>query len=273
MGKSVSLKVDSNVYKLTQPTYRYSGPVTVFASDPWHDSPNATVGNICFQTLGNSTEINTGPWKIPVGNSGTNEKSIPLPPGIPSSARNIRIISQGHSDDFVCRIEGNNLIVRRVDNYSGWGASYVAEISEGVLPNIPNIAFVRIEGGSEALNISQLVVLDETGLNISRSRPQQVNSEPNGDATRSRVNDGDEKPRGHPYQYHGSGNKDLWQVQLNGTKKVSSVIIYNRADCCQPRMSSGYVIKLYAPNPSGGYKEVFVSKKLNGNLVQLIRTS
>ena len=113
--------------------------------------------------------------------------------------------------------------------------------------------------------------MDETGKNISKGRPQQVNSDPYGDATRRRVNDGDERPRGHPYQYHGSGNKDMWQVQLDGTKKVSSVIIYNRADCCQGRMASGYVIKLYAPNPAGGFMLAFTSRKLNAKLVQVVK--
>jgi hypothetical protein len=232
------------------------------------NSSNSDLRNDAIKQLLNA---NAGPWKVNVGNSGTHEKSVALPSGIPSTARNIKILTQGNSDEFVCRIDGNNLIVRRVDNHSGWGASYVAEISEGVLPNIPNIAFVRIEGGSEPLNVSQIVVLDENGKNISKGRPQQVNSEPFGDANRSRVNDGDERPRGYPLQYHGPGNKDLWQIKLDGTKKVSSVIIYNRSDCCQQRMASGYVIKLYAPNPAGGFREAFVSKKLNANLVQVVK--
>jgi hypothetical protein len=53
-GKSVTLTVDTNVYKLIQPASRYKGPVTVFASDPWHDIPNATIENINFKNLGNN---------------------------------------------------------------------------------------------------------------------------------------------------------------------------------------------------------------------------
>ena len=60
-GKDVRLTIDSTVHKMTQPTFRYSGPITVFASDPWHDIPNATVDNVCFQTLGNSTPTFTCP--------------------------------------------------------------------------------------------------------------------------------------------------------------------------------------------------------------------
>jgi hypothetical protein len=53
-GKSVTLTVDNNIYRMTQPTYRYSGPITVFASDPWHDIPNATVENVCLELMGNT---------------------------------------------------------------------------------------------------------------------------------------------------------------------------------------------------------------------------
>ena len=272
-GTDVRLTIDSTVHRMTQPTFRYSGPITVFASDPWHDIPKATLENVCLQLHGNSTILPSGPIKINIGNSNSNEKIIRIPTDIPPTFRNIKVVSQGHSDDFVCRIDGNNLVVRRVDNFSGWGANYTAEIIEGVQPHIPNIAFVRIEGGSEPLNLSQIVVLDEKGNNISRGRPQQVNSETYGDANKTKANDGGEAPRGHPNEYHGRGGDDLWQVQLNGTQKVSAVIIYNRSDCCQGRMASGYVIKLYTPNLSGGYKVVFTSKRLNANLVQVVKTS
>ena len=63
-GKDIKLTIDSKVHRMTQPTFRYSGPITVFASDPWHDIPNATVDNVCFQTLGNSTPTFTCSTKI-----------------------------------------------------------------------------------------------------------------------------------------------------------------------------------------------------------------
>jgi hypothetical protein len=271
VGKSVRVSVGGTTHSFTQPTFLYSGPVQVFASDPWHDIPNAVVDNICLELLGNSTVVPVGPFKINIGNSGQNEKVVSLPGGIPPAFRNIKVLSQGYSDDFVSRIDGNRLIVRRVDNFSGWGANYTAEITEGVQPHMSNIAFVRIEGGS-VLNMSQLVVLDEYGNNISRGRPQQVNSETYGDANRTKANDGGEAPRPHPQEYHGRGADDLWQIQLDGLKKVSAVIVYNRSDCCQDRMASGFVIKLYAPRPTGGYTTVFVSNKLTAAPVQVIRT-
>jgi hypothetical protein len=270
-GTSVKITLDGNVHSVTHPNWRYSGNVKVYGSNPWYTPALADIKDVGLQLFGNSIKVETGPWRVNVGNSGAHEKSVPLPPGVSSTARNIRIISQGHSDDFVCRIDGNNLIVRRVDNHSGWGASYTAEISEGDMPHIGNIGFVRVEGGS-VLNMSQLVVLDEKGNNISRGRAQQASSETYGDANKTKANDGDERPRGHPSQYHGRGADDLWQVQLNGLSKVSAVIVYNRSDCCSDRMASGFVIKLYAPDGAGGWKAVFVSNKLTASQVQVVRT-
>jgi hypothetical protein len=49
-------------------------------------------------------------------------------------------------------------------------------------------------------------------------------------------------PRGHPNEYHCSAaacgaNINHWQVTLDKPSKVSAIIIYNRADCCQDRLS------------------------------------
>ncbi len=444
IGKSVKVIIDGVTHSFTQPTYRYSGPITVYASDPWHDVPKATVDNICLQTIGNSTSIPkcsppfgnppgevagweykgcwrdcrqgrglpvrlpnvnsiekcieqakaagyntagnqffgecwagnntdwnkmgdagcceplggnctqqiysakkpkdltiaefqtmfekagctnklgeggvtwwrgranasdvqndmkayanltkecsgnkgqhefcisgkckepvydpTKPIRIKIGNSDRNEKVVPLPRGLPSTFRNVKHIPQGYLDEYVYRIEGNNLIVRRVDHFGGWGAQNEAEISSGVQPHVPNIAYVRIEGGDQPLNMSQLVVLNELGQNISKGKPQQVRSETYSDANKRKANDGGEAPRHHPNQYHGRGNRDdMWQVELGGTHNVSAVIIYNRSDCCSGRMN-GYVIKLYAPNPSGGFREVFTSRKLIDKQVQVVKT-
>jgi len=266
---SIKVTIGTQSYTAVQPTYRYSGSLMVYGGDPWHGVPPASVTNLCLKLNGNTTSV--GPMPINIGNSGTNVKIVPLPKGIPDSWNNIKIVSQGYSDDFVFRKEGSNLVVTRVDNYSGWGASYSATIQSGEFPSIANVGFVRIEGGSLVLNLSQLVVLNEKGQNISKGRAQQVNSETFGDANKTKPNDGGEAPRGHPSEYHGQdGGKDLWQVMLDGSNKVSSVIIYNRGDCCQDRMGSGYVIKMYSPLPSP--KLLFVSNVLTSAPVQIVRT-
>lgn len=231
---------------------------------------NSSDTDVKYMATRNFIDANIRPdkFKINIGKSISNEKVIPLPDQFPSTHRNIKII--GGSNEFVSRIQGNNLIVRRVDKYLGWDNSCIAEISEGVMPHISNVGFVRIEGGNDILNFAQLVVLDENGNNISRGRPQKVNSETYRDANKTKPNDGGEAPRSHPGQYHGRGRDDIWEVMLDAPKKVSSVIIYNRGDCCQGRLASGYVIKLFSPKPSVNL--IFTSKKLNSNPVQVIRT-
>lgn len=269
-GTSVKVTLDDKVFTATHPGYRYSGNLKVYGSGPWHAAVNADIKDVGLQLFGNSITVNKGPWKVNVGNSNTVEKAVPLPSGISSTARNIKIISQGHVDDFVSSIQGNNLVVRRVDSHTGWGASYVAEISEGDLPSIANVGFVRIEGG-KCLNLSQLVVLDEKGNNISQKRPVQSSGSPYSNALAEMANDGGEAPRPHPNEFHGKcDGKDLWQVQLDGAKKVSAVLIYNRSDCCADRMADGFVIKLFTPTPNP--RQLFVSNKLNAKPVQIIRT-
>jgi hypothetical protein len=50
-GRDVTLSVNSRIYKATQPTTRYTGPVTVWMSDPWYPAANALIENFCFQPL------------------------------------------------------------------------------------------------------------------------------------------------------------------------------------------------------------------------------
>lgn len=137
---------------------------------------------------------------------------------------------------------------------------------------IPNVGFVRIEGTGSAgpLNMSQLVVYDDQGKNVSVKRPVQSSGSPYPNALAEMANDGDERPRGHPYEFHGKGSgTDLWQVHLvDGPRTVTSVIVYNRSDCCGERMGSGYVIKLFSPLPNPVL--LWTSDPLNDSQVQRI---
>jgi hypothetical protein len=136
---------------------------------------------------------------------------------------------------------------------------------------VSNVGFVRIEGTGSAsyLNMSQLVVYDQQGRNVSVRRPTQASSVTYSDANPSKANDGDERPRPHPHQYHGSGSgRDFWQVQLDGPTTVTSVVVYNRSDCCADRMGSGFVIKLFSPQPNTVL--LWTSDVLNNTQVQRI---
>ena len=134
---------------------------------------------------------------------------------------------------------------------------------------VHNVRFVRIQGTgkSDCLNLSQLVVYDYNGINVSRGR--RIQSSPRyafgGDA--KNANDGNETPRPYPYVFHGEcSGSDFWQVQLDGPTTVSAVVIYNRSDCCSFRMGSGYIIQLY----NSDNKLLWSSKTLNGDLIQRI---
>ena len=144
-------------------------------------------------------------------------------------------------------------------------------------PGIDNVGFVRIQGGpsSSYLNMSQLVVFDNRGRNVSKKRPTQSSGSPYGPpgsgtsgAAEEMANDGDERPRPHPYEFHGKGNNDFWQVKLDGPTTVTRVVVYNRSDCCTDRMGSGFVIKLI--NPSGNV--LWTSSRLSTAPVQTIQT-
>jgi len=45
-GKTVILTIDSNIYKLTQPTYRYNGNVIVYGSCPWYPAAKCLIENL-----------------------------------------------------------------------------------------------------------------------------------------------------------------------------------------------------------------------------------
>lgn len=135
---------------------------------------------------------------------------------------------------------------------------------------VPNVRYVRIIGtGSAAhLNMSQLVVYDDKGNNVSVRRPA-TSSELGWGTVASTANDGNERPRPHPQQVHGMGRgDDGWHVQLDGPTIVSSVVVYNRSDCCGDRMGTGYVIKLY----DSSFNLLWTSEPLNGSQIQRILT-
>jgi hypothetical protein len=49
--REVTLTVNSKMFRATQPTSRYSGPLTVWMSNPWYPAANGLIENFCFQPL------------------------------------------------------------------------------------------------------------------------------------------------------------------------------------------------------------------------------
>jgi len=133
---------------------------------------------------------------------------------------------------------------------------------------VSNVKFVRIQGTGRAamLNLSQVVVLDEKGNNVSRNRPAQ-SSDPAYNTRASTGNDGYEQARSYPRIFHGSGSgTDFWQVMLDNPTSVSQIFVFNRSDCCADRMASGYIIQLFSP----AYDKIWSSPLLNDKQVQRI---
>jgi hypothetical protein len=160
---------------------------------------------------------------------------------------------------------------RHYNPAGGWTSIYFRPAGEAdiKMPSIANVGFVRIQGTGRAsyLNMSQLVVYDDTGANVSRGRPVKT-SQLGWGTVASTGNDGNEMPRPHP-GVHGMGSgTDFWQVQLDRPTSVSSVVVYNRSDCCADRLGSGYVIQLI--NPGGSV--IWTSPTLNASQVQKIVT-
>ena len=141
-----------------------------------------------------------------------------------------------------------------------------AFIPDGVsADNSGIVKFVRVDGGGDYLQISQLVVTDQTGTNIAKGR-KATSSGVGWDGPESNAVDGVEASRGHPGEYHSSGGSAWFQVELTSPSQIVSVTIYNRADCCQGRLATGYRIKLL---DSAG-NNVFTSEPLNAEAKQVI---
>jgi hypothetical protein len=125
--------------------------------------------------------------------------------------------------------------------------------------------FVRIDGGGDYLQLSQVVVKDLKGDNVAKGK--NVSSSGVGwDGREANAVDGVESSRGHPRQYHSNGGNAFFEIDLGALTEISTIVVYNRADCCQGRLASGYKVKLLNANRN----VVFTSNNLNGDASQTI---
>ena len=252
-GSSVTLTIDTKSYSLTQPTFRYSGNVKVYGSDPWFPAAQADISNLCLKISGNSYSppvdsrqnmiyTNTN---INGGGASVNRSLGSFPDMNACIAAGRRAYPTGNyavtfAPGQCWAIGPTNPYDKHYNPARGWTSAYFRAPSEK-LPGIEGVVRVQLAGGfGTPLNFSQLVVLNEKGENISRGRPTQGSGQWEPASSSSRAVDGEEWPRGHPNEYHDSSapkNINHWQVTLDRPSTVSAVIIYNRADCCQDRLS------------------------------------
>lgn len=113
------------------------------------------------------------------------------------------------------------------------------------------------------MNISQLVVRDQTGKNIANTGSLYATSSPEYNTYLNTLIDGNEVPRAYPSIYH-SGNVSGTYVSLMfpSTINLSSITLYNRTDCCMDRLNKCI---LYVNTPSRGWVNL---TKLTADLVQ-----
>jgi hypothetical protein len=147
--------------------------------------------------------------------------------------------------------------------------------------SLPNSRFCRVRyppGRREFIQIAQVAVYDNRGINIARGKRTSTNSlyqfRRNGQLTSDPANavngqlyaKGPAEEFGRLYTSNYDANA-FWMVDLGETYPVASVEFYNRADCCQGR-ASGLILELLDKDS----KPVW-STTLTGDMVQKFTTA
>jgi hypothetical protein len=250
-GKTVRITLDGKIISATHPDWRYSGNVKVYGSNPWYAAALADIKDVGLQLFGNSIKAddrqNMSYNNVNINGGGCAvNRYLGDFPNIAACAEAGR---QAHPEGnyAVTWAPGQCWVIGPTDPYDGhfnpargWTSTYFRAAGEN-LPGIPGVTRVQLAGGfGTNLNFSQLVVLNEKGVNISRGRPTEGSGQWEPASHSGRAVDGEEWPRGHPNEYHDSNsgkNVNHWEVKLDGPSTVSAIIIYNRADCCQDRLN------------------------------------
>jgi len=121
---------------------------------------------------------------------------------------------------------------------------------------------IRIDGVKNWLQIAQITVYDiNNNKIIYDNKVDQVNATDPWSGTNKLIPlDGKDTPRPHPYIYHsGSMDQPFWEIIYSTPKKIKSVTIHTRTDCCTERITS-FSLKLFLDDNS------IVSTSLPNNL-------
>jgi len=149
--------------------------------------------------------------------------------------------------------------VKSSDLLAALGRPPVATLGNGV-------RFVRVRAptqGDAWLQIAQLQVFDETGVNVALRKTASASSRYGGSSDPQTAVDGDASVRSYPSIFHGGQDaRDWWMVDLGQAYNIRRVVYYNRRDCCQHRMNGGLIQLL---NP----QEVVVAQRvMSDGLIQ-----
>jgi hypothetical protein len=155
----------------------------------------------------------------------------------------------------------------------GWKSAF---ITDGEMSGTAGVTRIQLAGGyGHHLNFSQLVAFDSRGRNVSIGRPTEGSGQWQAESHPGRAVDGSHAPRAHPNIYHDAqAGKHIshWEVKLDGPTTISSVILYNRADCCSDRLnkynlhmfnSAGDLIYWLPNMETGGYQVIKTDSTTN----------
>jgi hypothetical protein len=140
--------------------------------------------------------------------------------------------------------------------------------------------FVRIDAsdqhpGENCIQISQLAVFDNNGVNVALNKPTNGSSpsyQP--ESNSGNAVDGVMAPRAYPKEYHSGvgpnstgnprncGDNYFWIVDLQQDYDITKVVYYNRSDCCSHR-ARGMKLKLLDASQNVIVQKIFP----NGNQI------
>lgn len=121
---------------------------------------------------------------------------------------------------------------------------------------------IRIDGVRNWLQIAQLTIYDiNNNKIIYDNKVDQVNAtEPWSGTNKLIPLDGNDTPRNHPYIYHsGRMEEPFWEIIYGTAKKIKSITVHTRSDCCTERITS-FSLKLFLDD------NTIVSTQLPNNL-------
>jgi hypothetical protein len=300
-GTSIRATLDGKVHTATHPNWRYSGNLKVYGSNPWYVPATADIKDVGLQLYGNSIKADSRVvHKLEMRNPDTQSfninTSIPLQhgrrvdtnfPNMPTFDACISAAKARYPEGNVgvTYVDGTSWIPRNPGtcwavpmepfqagacNPWAWGWKS-AFITNGEMSGTPGVTRIQLAGGfGTPLNFSQLVAFDSKGRNVSIGRPTEGSGQWEPSSHSGRAVDGAHAPRGHPNEYHdSSAGKYIahWEVKLDGPTTISSVVIYNRLDCCQDRLAR---FNLHFFNSAGDL--IYWKPNMETGVYQVIKT-
>ena len=270
-GTSVRVILDGKTFTATHPNWRYSGNVKVYGSSHQHVAANAEIKDVGLQLYGNSIKADSRVvHKLDLRNPDTQSFNIGTHvytrngqrvdthfPNMPDFDACISAAKAKYPEGNVgvTYVDGTSWIARNPNTCHavpmepfqpggcnpwawGWKSAF---ITNGEMSGTPGVTRIQLAGGfGTHLNFSQLVAFDSKGRNVTIGRATEGSGQWEPTSNSAKAVDGVHAPRGHPNEYHDSqAGKYIshWEVKLDGPTTISSVIIYNRADCCQDRLA------------------------------------